>query len=481
MTLFLRGRDAMPGSREQKTNKAWEDQYRQMVLTPVDKLITRLAVPTVVSMMISMIYNLADAYFVGKLGTSASASIGVVMSLHTLFQAIGFMHGHGSGSLISRKLGSFDREAAVKYASIGFYGSLLMSLCLALPGLLFLDSLVRVMGSTETMAPYAKEYAFYILLSGPILAASCVLNNILRYEGKAFYAMIGLVSGGILNIIGDPLCIFVLDMGIRGAGLATALSQYISFFILLFMFRSNKTISKISLRTFLRRFSPGEYGFTLKNGLPSLSRQCLNAFSAIAMNLTAAPYGDAAIAAMTIAGRIMMFIGAAMIGIGQGLQPVAAYNYGAGKYSRIRTGFVFTWKLGEVVMGILALLCFFFPADLIRFFRDDPEVIRIGIRALRFQCPAALLQPVSVVANMCFQSMGLAGSALFLSALRSGLCYIPIILVLPRFIGLAGIESAQLVADLLTLAVTLPFLFRFFRRLRGKEDEHHKMDELAGG
>ncbi len=440
-----------------------EQQYRQMTTKPIPNLIMSLSIPTIASMLITNIYNLVDAYFVGKLGTSASAAIGIVLGVQAIFQAIGFMFGHGAGSIISRKLGEKDHEAARRFASTSFFLSLIASTAAAILGLLLLTPLMRLLGSTETILPFAKNYGFYILISAPALTTSCVLNNIMRYEGKAFWAMIGLVSGGVLNMIGDPILMFGLHMGMDGAGLSTALSQYISFFILLYMFLSGKTESKIALQYISKK--PREIVNILKTGFPSLIRQTLNSVSTMALNWGAKPYGDATIAAMTIAGRVMMFIASCMIGIGQGYQPVAAYNYGAKKYSRIREGFFFTWKFGEIILGILAIIGFIFPGVIVRIFRDDPAVIQIGIPALRFQCISLLAQPFNVAANMMFQSIGKSKIASFLASLRSGLYYIPLMLLLPNIIGILGVQSAQMWADLLAIITTIPFVISFFRTL----------------
>ncbi len=438
-------------------------QYQKLVLTPIPKLIPKLAIPTIISMLISMIYNVVDAYFVGKLGTSASAAIGILVSVQAVFQAIGFMCGHGSGSNISRKLGEGDHEKADRFLSVAFFLSLILSTCLSVVILLFLSPVMRFLGSTETILPYSRAYGIYILIAGPALSASCVLNNVMRYEGKAVFAMVGLVSGGVLNMIGDPIFMFGFHMGIKGAGLSTALSQYISFFILLYMFVSGKTISRIRRINLLGCFS--EIKGTFQNGFPSLVRQVLNSVSSMVLNTSAMPYGDAAIAAMAIVGRVVMLLGSAMIGIGQGYQPVAAYNYGAQKYSRVRKGFFFTWGFGQVILTIMAILGFLFSTQIITLFRDDPDVIRIGTVALRFQCVAILLQPWSVAANMMFQSIGHSKVASFLSSLRNGLYFIPLILILPHLIGITGIESAQMIADVLTSLTTVPFMIRFFRTL----------------
>ena len=455
-----------------------QQQYQKLVLTPVEHLIPRLAVPTILSMMITMIYNLVDAYFVGRLGTSASAAIGVVLGVQSIFQAFGFMMGHGAGSRVSMALGKGDRNTADVLFSTAFFHSLVMSVIVAATGLACLTPLMRLMGSTDTILPFSRSYGFYILISGPALVGSCVLNNVMRYEGRAVLAMVGLVTGGVLNMVGDPILMFGLGLGIDGAGLSTAISQYISFCILLYMVLSRRTISRLSLR--LRSNDPAVTGQIIRTGLPSLIRQMLASVSTITLNNCAMPYGDAAIAAMAIVGRIVMFIGSAMIGLGQGFQPVCAYNYGARKFARVRKAFYFTFQLGTVVLGILAIIGFLSPEPIIRLFRDDPAVVEIGSKALRFQCAAVVLQPFSVAASMMFQSIGRSREASFLATLRSGLYYIPLLIILPLFIGLTGIQCAQMVSDILTTATSIPFVVRFMRETP-KEDEVSEIDRLYGG
>ena len=455
-----------------------QQQYRKLVMTPVEKLIPRLAVPTIFSMMITMIYNLVDAYFVGKLGTSASAAIGVVLGVQSIFQAFGFMMGHGAGSQISIRLGEGDRDAADRLFSTAFFHALMISVVVSAVCLVGLEPLMRLMGSTDTILPFSKNYGFYILISGPALVGSCVLNNVMRYEGRAVLAMFGLVTGGVLNMIGDPILMFGLGLGIDGAGLSTAISQYISFGILLYMVFSKRTISRLSLRC--RSNDPEVTLSIMRVGFPSLIRQMLNSISTITLNHCAMPYGDAAIAAMAIVGRIVMFIGSAMIGLGQGFQPVSAYNYGARKFKRLRDSFFFTVKTGTAVLGILAIAGFLFPAPIVQLFRDDPQVVEIGSRALRFQCIAVVMQPFSVSSNMMFQSIGRSKEASFMAMLRSGLYYIPALIVLPLFLGLTGIECAQMVADMLTTLTCIPFVAQFMKETPD-EDQVSEIDRLYGG
>ena len=455
-----------------------QQQYQKLVMTPVEKLIPRLAIPTILSMMITMIYNLVDAYFVGKLGTSASAAIGVVLGLQSIFQAFGFMMGHGAGSQISIRLGEGDKDTADRLFSTAFFHALVISVIVAVIGLICLEPLMRLMGSSDTILPFSKNYGFYILISGPALVGSCVLNNVMRYEGRAVLAMFGLVTGGVLNMIGDPIFMFGFGLGIDGAGLSTAISQYISFGILLYMVFSKRTISRLSPK--YRSNNLADTLLIMRVGLPSLIRQMLNSLATITLNHCAMPYGDAAIAAMAIVGRIAMFIGSAMIGLGQGFQPVSAYNYGARKFARLRKSFFFTFKAGTIVLGALAVVGFLFPAPIVGIFRDDPAVIEIGAKALRFQCIAVVLQPFSVTSNMMFQSIGRSKEASFLALLRSGLYYIPALLVLPLFLGLTGIQSAQMVADMLTTLTCIPFVVKFMQTTPAL-DEVSEIDMMYGG
>lgn len=439
------------------------EQYKKMTETPVPKLILMLGIPTTVSMLVTNIYNMADTYFVGKIGTSASGAVGIVFGLMAIIQAFGFMFGHGAGSIISRRLGAGDVKSASRFAATSFACSLLAGSIIGVLGLIFLNPFMRLLGSTDTILPYARTYAVFILLAAPFMASSCVMNNILRYEGRAALAMIGLTTGGLLNILGDWILMVKLDMGVMGAGIATAVSQVIGFLILLSMFLCGKTQSKLSLRGITGDF--GEVAMICKTGLPSLMRQGLSSVSTMLLNGYAGFYGDAAVAAMTIVNRICFFIFAFGLGIGQGFQPVAAFNYGAKKYSRVRKGFFFTWAVGEGFLGFTAMIGLMFSPYLVGFFRNDPRVIEIGTFALGAQLFALIFQPMSVCVNMMFQSVGKNGAATFLSALRSGVIFIPVIVLLSRIMGLTGVQVSQPVADVLTFFVSLPFVIVFFQRL----------------
>lgn len=440
-----------------------EQQYNRMVKTPVSKLILSLSIPTIVSMLVTNIYNMADTYFVGTISTSASGATGIVFGLMAILQAFGFMFGHGAGSNISRRLGARDIEGARQYSAVSFYLSIFAGLIIMALGLAFINPFMRLLGSTETILPYARTYAFYILIAGPAFTSSCVMNNILRYEGKAFYAMVGLTTGGILNIFGDALLIRVFHMGIAGAGLSTAVSQYISAVILLLPYLQGKTQSRMGWSYFkpTREVTSN----IIAVGMPSLMRQGLNSVSMMVLNTCAGGYGDAAVAAISIVNRIMNFLLCVSIGIGQGFQPVSAFNYGARIYSRVKNGFLFGLLLGTVIMTVLGFAGMFAGAQMVAFFRNDPEVIEIGIHAMHRQCLALWLEPLSVFGNMLFQSIGKAKVATFLAALRSGLVMIPAVLLLTALFGLSGLESAQAVSQVISALVSLPFIVAFLHHL----------------
>ncbi len=440
-----------------------ENQFKKMTETPVHSLIASLAVPTVISMLITTVYNITDTYFVSKINIPASGATGIVFSLMAILQAFGFMFGHGSGSCISRHLGAKEFEKAKRYSSTGFFLAAASGIIIMAFGLIFLTPFMKLLGSTSTILPYSKAYAFYILIAAPAMTTSCVLNNILRYEGLASLAMMGLTFGGILNIILDPILIFSLDLGIAGAGIATAISQYSSLFILLFIFLIGKTQSKISMKYV--SLNPRIIWKIISTGAPSLARQGLNSISVMLLNQQASAFGDECIAAMSIVAKCANLLFSVCVGIGQGFQPVAAFNYGAKKYSRVKSGMNFTWIFGTAVIAVLTAICFAFSPFVISLFRNDTEVIEIGSTALRLICVALLFLPTVMVANMTFQSVGKSGRALFLAASQNGLFFIPFILILPSAIGIMGIELAQPISYAVSAIISVPFIISFSKEL----------------
>ena len=439
-------------------------QFHNMTETPVGKLITTLSIPTIISMLVTSIYNMADTFFVSKLGTSASGAVGIVFSVMAIIQAIGFTFGMGSGSWISRLLGAKEEEAAKEVAATGFYSAIFLCTLMSVVGEWKMDDLMRILGASDTILPYARAYARYILLAAPIMASSFVLNNILRSEGHAKFAMIGITTGGILNVILDPIFIFVFQMGISGAAVATALSQMVSFLILLSYFVMHKTTTRLGIHRIAK--NPKIYFQIVKNGLPSFSRQGLASIASIMLNKQAMIYGDAAVAAMAIVTKIFQMMFSVLIGFGQGYQPVVGFNYGAGIMERVKKAMKFTLKVGTIGMATAAVVLFVTAPHLLKLFiSDDPAVMEIGTMALRAQAISMPLLPVGVVANMTFQSIGKAWRATMMSAMRQGIFFLPLIFILPAFWGLYGVVSTQAVSDLLTAFACAPFLVRFYKNL----------------
>lgn len=448
--------------------KQSQSQYIKMTQTPVLSLIASLSVPTILSMLVTNIYNLADTAFVGRLGTAASGAVGIVFGYMAIIQAAGFMFGQGAGSIMARLLGARKAADAEKTASTAFFCSLISGGLIGLISLVFLDPVVRVLGSTETIAPYAKTYILFIIASAPMMTASFTMNNLLRYDGKASLGMIGLMTGAVMNMVGDPILIFGFRMGIAGAGLSTALSQTVSFCILLSMFLRRKTTVGISWKH--AEFMPGRVWDICTTGFPSMIRQALNALTTIVLNTCAKPYGDVAIAAMSIVSRISFFVFSVALGIGQGYQPVSAFNFGAGKYGRLRKAFRVTAVLSESVMLAGVVLVLAFSGKLIGTFRDDPEVIAIGTRALRLHMLGMLALPFGMTVEMTLQSTGSRLAASVLSSMRSGLFFIPLVLILSRLRGLAGIQEAQPLAYLLATLWSLIFMKRFFGKIPSEDE-----------
>ncbi len=444
------------------SNPDSQAQRRNMLETPIPALVGRLAVPTIASMLVTSVYNMADTYFVSHINTSASGAVGIVFSIMALIQAVGFTVGVGSASIASRLLGQGRQEEADAYASSSILMALVLGLLVSTAGLFWLDEFMWLLGSTETIFPYAKQYAYFILLGAPVMTLSFTLNNLLRWQGRANLAVIGLTIGGMLNLLLDPLFIRQFNWGIAGAGAATLLSQSVSMAILFSFFLLKKSNLHLSIRTVSR--SPRVYCSIFKQGMPSLFRQSIMGFSTMATNYNARIYGDAAVAALAIVNKVFMLIQSVTIGFGQGFQPVLGYNYGAGRNDRVRQAVSFSLKVCTAFLVVASVIGFLLTPTIISVFRpDDPDVIAIGIRAFRYQCFTLPLAAVSTFSNMLFQALGKFWRATLLSICRQGI-YIPLVTVLVETLGLTGLELSQAAADLLTFVLCVVITVPFFRR-----------------
>lgn len=449
-----------------------EEKYRQMIETPVNRLIPRLAVPTIISMLVTSIYNMADTFFVSQLSTSASGAVGVMFSAMSMIQAIGFTLGMGSGNHISRSLGNRDEERAGVFAATAFYTASIIGVGILAAGTLFSRQLVFFLGATETIAPYAQDYARYILIGAPFMMTSFVMNNILRSQGNAVFAMVGITVGGILNMILDPLLIFGLDLGISGAAIATMVSQIISFCILLYQCNARPDCIKIQLSKF--RPSGKVYGEILHAGLPSFCRQGLASAAAVILNFAAGPYGDAAIAAMSIVTRFMMFINSSLIGFGQGFQPVCGFNFGAERYDRVLEAFWFCVKVAVIMLTVFGIVSFGISRPIITAFRrEDLQVIEIGTLALRLQLLTMPFQAWVIMVNMLTQSIGYGFRASLVAMGRQGLFLIPALLIFPKLFGILGLQMAQPIADMLTFVLATVIVSGILKELRQMKEKQN--------
>lgn len=452
------------GAEEQRQQK-----FDRMTKTSIPRLIGELAVPTIISMLVTSFYNMADTFFVGKINTSATAAVGIVFPLMAMIQAFGFFCGHGSGNYISRQLGAHNFEDASKMSATGFVTAFVLGLGILVVGFLFTDPLLHIMGSTETILPYARSYMRIILIGAPYMTASLVLNNQLRFQGSAFYSMIGITTGAVLNIVLDPLFIFVLDMGVAGAALATIISQFVSFCLLI-----AGTFRGGNLRLNLRDFSPSlkYYQNIVKGGAPSLFRQGLGSFATVCLNLMAGPYGDAAIAAMSIVTRISQFAASVVIGFGQGFQPVCGFNYGAKLFKRVQEGFWFCVKFCTSVLLVAAVCGWIFSPNLIGIFlKTDPLVIEYGSQALRLQALTFPLVGWITIANMMLQTIGKTVKASLLAMSRQFLFFVPVILTLPGFLGILGVQLSQPIADFCSFLLAVPLSISVLREMSHEQEQ----------
>ena len=446
--------------------RAKPDRPTYLTQTPIPRLIWSLAVPTIISMLVTGIYNSADTYFVGRISTQATAAVGLVFSVMAIIQALGFFCGHGSGNSLSRMLGAGRTRDANEMAATGFALALLLGVIVALVGNLFAGPIADFLGATDSARADTVAYMRIILLGAPFMMGQFVINNQLRFQGSAMYAMVGLMVGAVMNVGLDPLLMFTFGLGVRGAAIATVTGQISSFFALLIGSRRGENI-RLDLRNV--RLNGKNLLEITNGGMPSLARQGLAAVSTLLLNRFSRVYGgDAAIAGMSIVTRVLMLNVSVLIGFGQGFQPVCSFNYGAGLNRRVREGYFYCLKFGTLMMTIAGALCVLFAPTVVGFFRDDPAVIPIGARALRWQASVLPLLTTSILTNMLLQSMGKGIKASICSSARNGIFFIPLILTLPHFFGLAGVEMTQAWADVLSFLLAVPMAWSELKNM--KED-----------
>lgn len=448
-----------------------EERYQMMTQAPVKGLILKMSVPTIISMLVTSIYNMVDSFFVGRLSTEAVAGVGVAFAYMAFINACGFFFGHGSGNYISRALGARNIGNAGRMAVTGFLSPLILGAIAGTLALLFINPLSKALGATDSILPYSNAYLRFILIATPFMMSSLTLNNQLRLQGNARFGMIGIASGAVLNIILDPFFIFVLDMGVSGASLATAVSQLFGWCLLLW---GTSREGNVHIR--IRNFTPTweYYKQIIEGGLPSLTRQALAVIATICLNRMAVHYanpGDEAsvVAAFSIVTRVTMMSYSVIIGFGQGFQPVCGYNYGARRFDRVKESYLFCMRLSTTVLIVIALLGYVFAPEIVALFRsEDSELIRVGSHVLRWQCIAFPLMGVCTMTNMLLQNINYTWQATFLSMCRQGICFLPAVFVAPWLWGITGLEAAQAIADAMTFLITLPFAIHIIKELSSK-------------
>lgn len=444
------------------------EKFHEMLEAPVDRLILKLAIPSILSMLTTSFYNMADTFFVSKLDTSSTAAVGVTFASMSIIQALGFFFGQGSGTYMARELGAQRIQNARTMASTSFFYAFICGLFLLLIEHFNARDIAQLTGSTPTILPHAASYLAIIMCGAPVMMCSLLMNNHLRFQGNSAFGMVGIMAGGVLNMLLDPLFIFFFGLGVSGAAYATVISQCFSFFILLVMTHKG---GNIPIR--FRDFHPSAALFKeiTAGGLPSLFRQGTASLATISLNVAAGAFGDAAIAAMSIVTRLAFIGASAIIGIGQGFQPVCGFSYGARSYQRLRDGFAFSLRLNTAVGLTASLAGFFFADPILRLFRDDPLVISIGTQALRAQCVTFTTLALVIIANMLLQVTRRTTGAVLISIGRTGLFLIPFVLIVPRIFGLTGLIWCQSLSDLCAFCLSLYLTRKFFRFLPHKDGQ----------
>jgi len=446
-----------------------------MLEDSVIKVIPIVAIPTIISMLIDSIYNITDTYFVSWLGITATAAVGVNSSLMHLLRSIAMGFGMGAASYISRLLGAKRDEEANRVGTTALITGIITLMFISIIGYIFMQPLVRVLGATETVAPYSMDYARWILFSSPFTAGSVILSQLLRSEGSTKYSMLGMVSGCIVNIFLDPVFISVLGLEVAGAAIATGISKITSFFVLLIPFLKKKSMLELKPCFFTPKKEV--YLEIAKMGIPTFLRSSMLAISGIVVNNVAGTFSDSALAAVTVAGKATRLVGSGIIGLSQGFEPVAGYNWGAKNYARVRKAFWVCTVMGAAASIVLGVVLAVFAKRFVGIFAssDDLEILQIGSFMIITQCITMAFHTWGAISNSFFQALGRAVGAAILGLSRQMLCLVPCVLILSNVFGVYGLASAQAAADILTFIAALLMTIGLFRKIKHIEYENNML------
>lgn len=453
--------------------RAISKEKKQIMLEEkISTLIPKMAVPTIVAQLITTVYNLVDTFFVSTLGTNATAAVGVNSSLERTITIIGSLIGAGACSYISRLLGAKKKDSANRVLSTSILTGLGLGVIFMVVCRMVIGDLVYVLGATKECAEYSIQYATYVLYAAPFMIGSFILNMCLRSEGNAMYSMIGIGFGGVLNCFLDPLFIYKFGLGVAGASMATAISKMVSFIILLWPYIKKSTAVEISVRHF--KYVWEDMREVVAIGSSSFFRSALAVVAAVSINRVAGSFSTAALAALSVANRVMEFPFAIILGFGQGYQPVVGFNWGAKAWKRVKESYTFSCMVslvGAVIIGILIALA----ADPIvhAFNREaDSEVLRLGLLSIRLQCLALSIHALNSIINMFYAGIGKAKSALLINLSRQGYCFFPVLMLAPALMGINGVAATQAFADILSIVVVLPMGLKALKLIHAQmEDE----------
>ena len=443
-----------------------EEKKQRLLNEDVRTLIPAMAVPTIVAQLITTIYNLVDTYFVSTLGTNATAAVGVNASLERTITLIGSLIGAGACSYISRLLGARKEEDAHRVLSTSFFTGFGLGVVLLILGKMLIEPMVYFLGATPECADYSMQYANYVLYAAPFMVCSFILNMCLRSEGSATFSMIGIGFGGVLNCFLDPLFIYHFNLGVAGASMATAISKFISFCILLWPYIRKKSSVQIALRRF--KYVGEDVKSVLSIGSTSFFRSAGAVICSTLINRIGGSYSTSALAALSVSNRVMEFPFAIILGFGQGYQPVVGFNWGAKKWDRVKQSLDFALKvsvIGGVIIGIILII---FANPVVHIFNKqaDAEVLSLGVYCIRFQAALLFAHAINSIINMFFAGIGKAKWALLMSTARQGYLFIPVVFILPPLFGAYGVASVQAVADLISLAISIPLMLKAYKMIR---------------
>ncbi len=454
------------------------ERRRMMLEDPVAKVVTIISIPMIISMLVDSIYNIADTYFVSQLGKAATAAVGVNDSMTHFIRSCAMGFGFGASSYISRLLGAKQDEEACRVGNTTLFTSMAVLSVLAVFAYIFVDPLVSLLGATESAKPYAMSYARFILLSVPFTAGEVTLSQMLRSEGSTRYSMFGMVSGCIVNVALDPLFIHTFGLEVAGAAIATSISKAVSFCVLLWPFLRKRTMLELRFSYFTPKWSI--YKEVARMGIPTFLRTSMMTISSVVTNNYAGSFSDSALAAVSVANKCTRLVGGAIMGFGQGFQPVAGYCWGAKRYHRVNRSFWVCTMIGAVLAVLIGgLLAVFAPRMVAIFASADPEILRIGSLMIRAQCATMFAHIWVIIVNGLFQALGRALPATFLGLSRQVVCLIPAVIVLSMLFGVDGLAVSQAAADLLSLVIAVPMVLKITREIRGLAETDEAPPEEA--